>query len=177
MDSFFLYEVPGEFSGACAGVCRRQGFERSGLASGALFAVAPLLTRKLCREEWAAPRLGTLIFHPSLLPFRRGPDAVRWAVGQVDASSGVTWFWADEGLDAGPICEQEPVRLVPGESPGRAYHTRYIPAGLRALERAVAGIRAGLIRRVPQAASEASYQSFWTQKDGITPSTGLGENR
>ena len=163
MGKFFVY-AGGEFAPRCEDVCLRAGFERSFECKDALFAVAPLLTKKLSREEWSAPALGTLIFHPSLLPFRRGPDAIRWAVNSGDALSGVTWFWADEGLDTGPVCEQELVRLVPGESPGRAYHTRYIPAGLRALERAVAGIRAGTIRRVPQHEAAASYETFWKAK-------------
>ena len=83
--------------------------------------------------------------------------------------SGITWFWADDVLDTGPICEQEPVLLLPGESPGRAYHTRFIPAGVRAFERAVIGCLNGLPRRVVQEDSLASYEHFITQTDDKPP--------
>jgi methionyl-tRNA formyltransferase len=123
------------------------------------------LTRKLALEELRMPRLGVLVFHPSILPYRRGPDAIRWATQSGDRVSGVTWFWADEGLDTGPICEQEPVVLAPGESPGRAYHTRFQPAGLTALARALDGILAGRPRRIPQEEPLASYESFYPTGD------------
>ena len=38
-------------------------------------AIAPMLQQFLTMEELEAPRYGTLIFHPSLLPRHRGPDA------------------------------------------------------------------------------------------------------
>ncbi|HPZ99577.1 MAG TPA: hypothetical protein PLT93_15700, partial [Phycisphaerae bacterium] len=63
------------------------------------------------------------------------------------------------GMDTGPICEQEVVVLRPGESPGRAYHTRFVPAGLRALARAVEGILAGTPRRVTQDEHLATYDA------------------
>ena len=108
-----------------------------------------------------APLQGTLIFHPSILPYHRGPDAIRWAVLSGERVSGVTWFWCDDGLDTGPICEQEPVLLMPGESPGRAYHTRFVPAGVRAFKRAVDGCLNGYPRRVKQEAGLGTYESFY----------------
>jgi methionyl-tRNA formyltransferase len=161
---FYLYEA-GEFGAACAAVCERFGFGRAVSPGEALFAIAPKLQVKLARAQWAAPELGTLIFHPSLLPYRRGPDAIRWAVKSGEKLAGISWFWCDAGLDTGPVCEQEALLLAPGESTGRAYHTRYIPAALRALERAAAGIRAGLPRRIPQDEAAATYESFFRTMD------------
>nr|DAP19226.1 MAG TPA: hypothetical protein [Caudoviricetes sp.] len=40
-------------------------------------AIAPLLTVKLSNEELNAPLLGTLVFHPSPLPYGRGASAIR----------------------------------------------------------------------------------------------------
>ena len=162
--SFYLYEA-GEFGQACAAVCERFGFKPAASPADALFALAPKLQVKLSRPQWSAPALGTLIFHPSLLPYRRGPDAIRWTVGKGEKLAGISWFWCDSGLDTGPVCEQQVLLLVDGESAGRAYHTRYIPAGLRALERAVAGIRAGMPRRVPQDEAAATYESFFRVLD------------
>lgn len=163
--TYYLFEG-GEFGGACAALCEAAGFRRTADIYSAAFALAPCLTRKVSRFEWSAPGHGTLIFHPSLLPYHRGPDAIRWVAGLGERASGVTWFWADEGLDTGAICEQEPVVLKVGESPGRAYRSRYQPAGLRALSRALEGIRAGEPRRVPQEAALGSYESFYAHRIG-----------
>jgi hypothetical protein len=158
--AFYLYDGAGEFGAQCVDVCERFGFARATCPMEATFALAPRLTRFLPRHEWSAPQLGTLVFHPSILPHHRGPDAIRWTVAQNERVSGVTWFWTDDGLDTGPICEQEPVLLRPGESPGRAYHGRFVPAGVRALARAVGGIYLGHPRRVAQDPDLASYESF-----------------
>jgi methionyl-tRNA formyltransferase len=158
---FYLHDGGGAFGEQCAAICEAAGFVRTADPTEACFGLAPLLKRVLSHYEWSAPTLGTLIFHPSILPYHRGPDAIRWAYQLGEHVSGVTWFWCDFGLDAGPVCEQEPVVMKIGESPGRAYHTRFVPAGLRALERAVAGIRAGNPRSVPQDLSLGSYESFY----------------
>ncbi len=135
---------------------------RASLPTLADFAFAPHLTRRLSRAEYEAPVHGTLIFHPSFLPLHRGPDAVRWAVLGGERLSGATWFFASEEMDAGDVCEQEAVLLKPGESPGRAYHTRFVPAGLAAFERAVEGfVRRGIFRRRPQEHELATREGKW----------------
>ena len=159
--TFYCYDGAEEFSLRCMEACLRHGLRRVTSRNEAMFAIAPRLTRKLSAIEWSAPNLGTLIFHPSILPYHRGPDAIRWAVLGGERVSGVTWFWCDDGLDTGPICEQEPVLLKPGESPGRAYFSRFLPAGLRALDRAIVGILAGRPRRVEQDESLSTYESAW----------------
>lgn len=60
------------------------------------FAIAPLLRHKLKREEYTSPRLGTLIFHPSALPYRRGPDSIRQTIAAGERVSAGSWFWCDE---------------------------------------------------------------------------------
>ena len=47
--------------------------------------------------------------------------------------------------------------LDPDESAGRAYYTRFVPAGLRALRRAVDGIAASMVRCKPQDESLATF--------------------
>lgn len=160
----YLFEGGEAFGVACRDLCIKMGCAPVGVPSDADFALAPLLRRKLGVHEYGAPRLGTLIFHPSALPYRRGPDAIRRAVDAGERVSAATWFWCAEGWDAGAICEQEVVVLCPGESAGRAYYTRFIPAGLRALERAVAGIQAGKPRQVLQDETLASYEPPVTRK-------------
>jgi len=162
---YFLHPGGADFGTACDQLLRDLGCEAVGTLADADFAIAPRLARKLSVAEFAMPRLGTLIFHPSALPYRRGPDAIRHTIAAGERVSAVTWFWCSEGLDEGPICEQEVVVLHPAESPGRAYHSRYVPAGLRALRRAVEGILRGTPRRVPQDESLATYDTWLTPLD------------
>lgn len=64
-------------------------------------AIAPLLIEKVSNEELAEPNLGTLIFHPSPLPYGRGASSIRWAYRRQEPITAATWFWADSGLDTG----------------------------------------------------------------------------
>jgi len=155
--AYFLYDDGGDFCGQCARLCEEYGFRRKELGSGALFALAPRLKRRIDATERNLTRFGLLVFHPSILPYRRGPDAIRWSAAAKERVSGVTWFWANDGLDEGDICVQEPVLMSPSESPGCAYHTRFVPAGLRALERSLQWISAGQPLRIPQDEALATY--------------------
>ncbi len=162
-DGYYLHEAPKaqEFAACCAQICERAGLVRCASPAGAEVAIAPRLSRKLPREEWEEPLYGTLIFHPSALPYGRGPDAIRWAMHLRERVSAATWFWCDEKLDAGPICEQQPVLLDLTQSASHNYRERFMPAGLLALERAIACIQAGKVRRVPQEEALASYDSHF----------------
>ena len=44
------------------------------------------------------PSLGTICYHPSLLPRHRGASAINWAIMMGDIRTGLTIFWVDEGL-------------------------------------------------------------------------------
>ncbi len=161
MPSAYVYPGGEDFGRSCGRVARDAGFTLVDSPAGATVAVAPLLRRMLRTDDLRAPRVGTLVFHPSALPLHRGPDAIRWTLHAGERVSAATWFWADEGCDTGPVCEQDVVVLNLAESPGRNYHTRFVPAGLRALERALRGVREGCPRAVPQDETLATYESFF----------------
>jgi len=148
----------GPFAAACLVVLEEEGWRRVGRLEAADVAIAPLLRRRLSAAELYAPRLGTLIFHPSLLPRRRGPDAVRWTIADGDEFTGVTWFWANEEYDAGDVCEQELVGVPPNATPLALYRQILIPAGIRCLRRALTCIGSGVVRKTPQDESAATYQ-------------------
>ena len=120
-------------------------------------AIAPMLTKILTMDEIQAPKLGTLVFHPSLLPRHRGADAIKWAFKLGETYTGVTWFWSDAGIDTGDICEQEVVAIHPGDTPREFYTRTIIPAAVKTLARAIDGIAAGRPRRVPQQLEHGSY--------------------
>lgn len=120
-------------------------------------AIAPLLTEKVGDEELAEPRLGTLIFHPSPLPYGRGASAIKWAYKRREPITAATWFWADSGFDTGDICEQEIVRIDYDLRPREFYEQEIIPAMRRTLERCLNNLRMGIQCRVPQVEKYASF--------------------
>ena len=63
-------------------------------------------------EVLEIPRFGTVNYHPSLLPRRRGPNPLAWTIRTGDSHFGVTWHRLVQEFDAGPIMAQQatPVR-------------------------------------------------------------------
>lgn len=120
-------------------------------------AIAPLLTEKVSNEELAEPNLGTLIFHPSPLPYGRGASSIRWAYRRKEPITAATWFWADSGLDTGDICEQEIVRIDYSLQPREFYELEIVPAMGRTLERCLNDLQMGVKRRVPQVEKYATF--------------------
>jgi formyltetrahydrofolate dehydrogenase len=122
-------------------------------------AIAPLLTYKLTTDEINAPIQGTLIFHPSPLPYGRGASSLRWAYRHNDAITAACWFWANETLDGGDICEMEILKIDYNMSPKLYYHTHVLPALERTLKQALKAIAAGYIRRIPQHEVYSTYDA------------------
>ncbi len=91
-------------------------------------AIAPLLTKILRIEEIKAPRIGTLIFHPSPLPYGRGKSSIKFAFKRSEPVTAATWFWANEKVDAGDICEQEIIKIDHSLRPLIFYEHEIIPA-------------------------------------------------
>jgi phosphoribosylglycinamide formyltransferase 1 len=54
--------------------------------------------------------------HPSLLPSFQGKDAIGQALEANAATTGVTVHFVDEGMDTGPIIDQQAVTIVDGET-------------------------------------------------------------
>ena len=119
--------------------------------------IAPLLTRILEDDELNEPKVGTLIFHPSPLPYGRGASAIKWAYKRNEPITAATWFWAAEGVDSGDLCEQEIVKIDYTKRPRDFYEDEIIPAMVRTLKRSLEWIAIGMIRRVPQVKRYASF--------------------
>ncbi len=126
-------------------------------ADGADLAVAPLLTEILTPEELSKPRLGTLIFHPSPLPYGRGCASIKWAYRRHEPITAATWMWADAGIDTGDICEMEIVKIDHNIRPRDFYEVDMLPALGRTLTRALEGCEAGRPRHIPQVAKYATF--------------------
>ena len=49
------------------------------------------------------PKMGSICFHPSLLPLHRGPSAINWSIIWGETKTGFCWFYPTDGLDEGEI--------------------------------------------------------------------------
>jgi methionyl-tRNA formyltransferase len=110
---------------------------------------------KLDSAALAAPRLGIVNGHPSLLPRWRGPNPFGWTLRCGENELGFTFHLMDEGFDTGPILAQGSVPLTDEDSMGSLFaRLPALVAGLLppALERIEAGDRGD-----PQNEEEASY--------------------
>ena len=136
-------------------IVRSLGYEI--VESGADLAIAPFLTKKVNNTELSEPTFGTLIFHPSPLPYGRGASAIRWAYRRKEPITAATWFWANEKLDAGDICEQEIVKIDYDLRPREFYEKHIIPAMCRTLKRCLKGLEIGFKRQVKQIEEYATY--------------------
>lgn len=104
------------------------------------------------------PSLGTICYHPSLLPRYRGASGINWAIIQGDTKTGLTIFWVDQGIDTGPILLQKEVEIRPDETTGSLYFNQLFPLGVEAMVEAVDLIKRGEAPRIPQDESKATYE-------------------
>ena len=104
-----------------------------------------------------APTLGSICFHPSLLPKYRGGSAINWTLINGEKKTGISWFWVDEGIDTGPLLVQKEVAIGPEETTGTLYFNKLFPLGIEAAGEAIDLIRAGNPPRIVQDESQANY--------------------
>ena len=105
-----------------------------------------------------APPLGTIQYHPSLLPRHRGISSINWALIHGDATTGLTIFWVDAGIDTGPILLQKEVPVGPDDTVGSIYFNQLFPLGVEAMLEAVDLVKAGNAPRIVQDESKATYE-------------------
>ena len=104
------------------------------------------------------PSIGTICYHPSLLPRHRGASGINWAVIQGDTHTGLTILWVDEGIDTGPILLQKEVEILPDDTTGSLYFSKLFEMGVDAIVESVALIKSGQAPKLPQDDSLATYE-------------------
>jgi methionyl-tRNA formyltransferase len=103
------------------------------------------------------PTVGTICFHPSLLPRYRGGSAINWQIIRGETRGGLTIFWTDAGIDTGPILLQREVPIGPDDTAGSLYFEKLFPAGIDAIEEAAQRIVDGTAPGIRQDESLATY--------------------
>lgn len=105
----------------------------------------------------AATTYGGIGFHPSLLPRHRGQDAVRWAVAMGDAITGVSVYWLNDKIDAGPVFSQKPIFIERGSDHQKLWREIF-PLGVKMLCDAVDDIACGVLTADPQDERFATWE-------------------
>ncbi len=113
------------------------------------------------------PSMGTIQYHPSLLPKHRGGSAINWAIINGETKTGITIFWPDRGVDTGPILLQKEVEISPDDTVGSLYFEKLFPLGIEGLVEAIELIEKGTAPRILQDESQATYEGLCTEKDAI----------
>lgn len=104
------------------------------------------------------PSIGTICYHPSLLPKHRGASGINWAIIQGDTRTGLTILWVDQGIDTGPILLQKEVAIGPDDTTGSIYFNKLFPMGIDAIVEAVDLVKGGRAPKIPQDHALATYE-------------------
>ena len=104
----------------------------------------------------AAPRLGCVNVHASLLPRWRGAAPIQRAILEGDSETGVTIMQMDEGLDTGGLLLQQTVPIEPTTTAGRLADQLALLGG-ELIVTALGRLAAGELSAQPQPETGATY--------------------
>ena len=110
------------------------------------------------------PTRGAICYHPSILPRHRGGSAINWAVIMGDRETGLSIFWADAGIDTGPVLLQKRIPIGPEDTTGALYFNRLFPLGVEAIVESVGLIKEGRAPRMVQDEKVATYEPLCNDK-------------
>jgi methionyl-tRNA formyltransferase len=104
----------------------------------------------------AAPRLGCLNLHASLLPRWRGAAPIQRAIMAGDAETGVDLMRMEEGLDTGPVARELRAQIGSGDTAGELTE-RLATLGARLIVEGLPELAAGRLVFRPQSEDGALY--------------------
>ena len=119
--------------------------------------VLAYVTQIVPQNVFEVPRLGSICFHPSLLPRYRGGSAIPWQLIKGETKGGVTVFWVDPGIDTGPILLQKETAIGPDDTAGSLYFNKLFALGVDTVLESVDLVASGKAPRLAQDESQASY--------------------
>lgn len=119
--------------------------------------VLPYCSQFIPMEVIDGAELGSICYHPSILPRHRGASAISWTLIEGDDVAGFTIFWADDGLDTGPILLQKQVNVDPVDTLDSLYKRFLYPEGIKSMAEAVDLVAAGKAPKIKQTEVGATY--------------------
>jgi methionyl-tRNA formyltransferase len=117
-------------------------------------------------EALNVPKYGSIQYHPSLLPWHKGPSSINWPIIMGRKKTGLSIFWPDNGLDTGPILLQKEVEIGPDDTLGSIYFDSLFPMGVEAMLEAIDLVRDGKAPREAQDPEDGSYEG-WCRKEDV----------
>ncbi|MQA66921.1 MAG: methionyl-tRNA formyltransferase [Alphaproteobacteria bacterium] len=145
-----------EAQAAFAEVVRDTGADIAVVAAYGLILPAAVL---------AAPWLGCVNIHASLLPRWRGAAPIQRAILAGDAETGISIMVVDEGLDTGPVLAREAVAIGPAITCDEL-HDCLAALGARMINEALTGLEAGTLTPQPQPEDGATYAAKLSREEG-----------
>ncbi|MEO1549534.1 MAG: methionyl-tRNA formyltransferase [Pseudomonadota bacterium] len=109
------------------------------------------------------PKMGSICFHPSLLPKYRGPSAVNWPIIMGDTTSGYSWFYPSDGLDEGDSLLQWECELGPDDTVIDLYFKKIYPSAVDSVLQVCDLFRAGNPPRIVADEAHATYERRCTK--------------
>ncbi|XP_011190556.2 cytosolic 10-formyltetrahydrofolate dehydrogenase [Zeugodacus cucurbitae] len=119
--------------------------------------VLPFCSQFIPMEVIDGADLGSICYHPSILPRHRGASAIQWTLIEGDEDAGFTIFWADDGLDTGPILLQKQAPVEPTDTLDTIYKRFLYPEGVKSMGVAVDLVAAGTAPKITQTEIGATY--------------------
>lgn len=104
----------------------------------------------------AAPRLGCLNLHASLLPRWRGAAPIQRAIMSGDKETGVMVMQMEAGLDTGPVLSAAHMPILPDSTSG-SLHDALAHRGAALMVETLAALDAGQVSARPQPAEGVTY--------------------
>ncbi|XP_017117039.1 cytosolic 10-formyltetrahydrofolate dehydrogenase [Drosophila elegans] len=148
-------------------VFKFSGWRRKGVALpevleqyksvGATLNVLPFCSQFIPMEVIDGAPLGSICYHPSILPSHRGASAISWTLIEGDEVAGFSIFWADDGLDTGPLLLTRQTNLEPTDTLDTIYKRFLYPEGVKAMGVAVDMVASGTAPKITQTEVGATY--------------------
>jgi len=133
---------------------------------GAELNVLPFCSQFIPMDVINHPKHTSICYHPSILPLHRGASAINWTLMQGDKEGGFSIFWADDGLDTGPILLQRKTVIDPNDTVDTFYNRFLYPEGITAMAEAVDMVSNGTAPKIIQSEDGASYDAM-IKKDSV----------
>ena len=114
----------------------------------------------------AAPRLGCLNIHASLLPRWRGAAPIQAAILAGDVETGVTIMQVEPALDSGPVLLQGALPIGP-RTTAADLHDSLAALGARLIVEALEGLAEGKLAPQPQPDEGVTYAGKISRADGL----------
>ncbi|KAH8334014.1 hypothetical protein KR059_005539, partial [Drosophila kikkawai] len=124
---------------------------------GATLNVLPYCSQFIPMEVIDGAPLGSICYHPSILPRHRGASAISWTLIEGDEVAGFSIFWADDGLDTGPLLLTRQTNVEPTDTLDTIYKRFLYPEGVKAMGVAVDLVASGSAPKITQTEVGATY--------------------